>query len=34
MWNYLDAINENDGDEERYRQFCLGRARGLGAVAV
>ena len=30
MWNYFDAINEGDGDVERYRQFCVGRARGLG----
>ena len=30
MWNYLDAINEGDGDAERYRQFCVGRAAGLG----
>jgi chorismate lyase/3-hydroxybenzoate synthase len=30
MWNYLDAINEGDGDMERYRQFCVGRGRGLG----
>jgi Putative translation initiation inhibitor, yjgF family len=30
MWNYLDAINEGDGDAERYRQFCAGRAAGLG----
>jgi chorismate lyase/3-hydroxybenzoate synthase len=30
MWNYLDAINEGDGDAERYRQFCIGRARGIG----
>jgi chorismate lyase/3-hydroxybenzoate synthase len=30
MWNYLDAINEGDGDAERYRQFCIGRALGLG----
>lgn len=29
MWNYLDAINEGDGDAERYRQFCVGRALGL-----
>ncbi|MCD7099868.1 pteridine-dependent deoxygenase [Stenotrophomonas sp. MMGLT7] len=28
IWNYLDAITEGDGDAERYRQFCLGRARG------
>lgn len=29
MWNYLDAINEGAGDLERYRQFCVGRARAL-----
>lgn len=28
-WNYLDAITEGEGDAERYRQFCLGRARGM-----
>ncbi len=28
-WNYLDAITEGAGDEERYRQFCIGRAAGL-----
>jgi chorismate lyase/3-hydroxybenzoate synthase len=30
MWNYLDAITDGDGDDERYRRFCVGRARGLG----
>jgi len=30
IWNYLDAITLGDGDTERYRQFCIGRARGLG----
>lgn len=29
LWNYLDAINEGEGDDERYRHFCAGRARGL-----
>ncbi|MEO8011067.1 MAG: pteridine-dependent deoxygenase [Dokdonella sp.] len=29
LWNYLDAINEGEGDEERYRHFCSGRARGI-----
>ena len=29
-WNYLDAITEGHGDEERYRRFCVGRAAGLG----
>ncbi len=33
LWNYLDAINEGDGDDERYRRFCSGRARGLGVQA-
>ena len=31
-WNYLDAINRGDDDDERYRQFCKGRAVGMGAV--
>lgn len=34
IWNYLGAINEGDGDGERYRQFCNGRARGLAAQGV
>jgi len=29
LWNYLDAINAGEGDAERYRQFCEGRARGI-----
>jgi chorismate lyase/3-hydroxybenzoate synthase len=33
MWNYMDAINEGVGDLERYRQFCVGRGRGLGEVS-
>ena len=31
-WNYLDDITQGQGDSERYRQFCVGRARGLGAI--
>jgi chorismate lyase/3-hydroxybenzoate synthase len=31
IWNFIDAINEGEGDEERYRQFCLGRARAFAA---
>ncbi len=27
-WNYLDAVTAGDGDDERYRRFCIGRARG------
>jgi chorismate lyase/3-hydroxybenzoate synthase len=34
MWNYLDAVNEGEGDLERYRQFCVGRATGLGESAT
>lgn len=30
LWNYLDAINLGVGDDERYRHFCSGRARGVG----
>lgn len=32
VWNYLDGITIGEGDLERYRQFCVGRARGLGPV--
>ncbi|GAB3745896.1 chorismate transformation enzyme, FkbO/Hyg5 family [Lysobacter olei] len=32
MWNYLDGITSGDGDAERYRRFCVGRARALGTV--
>jgi chorismate lyase/3-hydroxybenzoate synthase len=32
IWNYLDAITEGEGDAERYRQFCVGRVRGLGCI--
>ena len=28
-WNFLPAINRGEGDQERYRQFCVGRARAL-----
>ena len=30
LWNYLGAINEGAGDAERYKQFCDGRAAGMG----
>jgi chorismate lyase/3-hydroxybenzoate synthase len=29
IWNYLDAITLGEGDAERYREFCVGRAHGL-----
>jgi len=31
IWNYLDGINQGDGDCERYKLFCTGRAKGLRA---
>lgn len=34
IWNYLDAINEGQDDAERYRRFCVGRARGLDAHGI
>jgi len=30
VWNYLGAINHGDGDAERYKHFCDGRAAGMG----
>jgi len=30
VWNYLEGINRGDGDDERYRWFCRGRAEGIG----
>ena len=32
LWNYFDAINLGVGDAERYRRFCVGRARGMAGV--
>lgn len=29
IWNYFSAINEGEGDAERYRRFCVGRAQGV-----
>ena len=31
LWNYLGQINTGDGDHERYKRFCDGRAQGMGA---
>ena len=31
VWNYLDAIIAGEGDDERYRRFCVGRVAGMGA---
>lgn len=32
LWNYLGDINQGEGDVERYKQFCDGRATGMGDV--
>lgn len=29
LWNYFDKITDGDGDDERYRRFCVGRDDGL-----
>jgi chorismate lyase/3-hydroxybenzoate synthase len=29
IWNFISGINVGDGDDERYRQFSIGRARAL-----
>lgn len=29
VWHYLPRINEGAGDNERYKRFCLGRARAF-----
>jgi len=33
-WNYMPAINRGEGDQERYRRFCSGRAQALEEMAV
>jgi chorismate lyase/3-hydroxybenzoate synthase len=32
IWNYFAAINEGEGDQERYRRFCVGRARAVDGM--
>jgi chorismate lyase / 3-hydroxybenzoate synthase len=34
VWNFITDINEGQGDDERYRQFCLGRARAFAAIGA
>ncbi|MFT5138612.1 MAG: chorismate lyase/3-hydroxybenzoate synthase [Lysobacterales bacterium] len=31
IWNYIPGINIGHGDQECYREFCVGRARALAA---
>jgi chorismate lyase/3-hydroxybenzoate synthase len=33
-WNYMPAINQGEGDAERYRRFCSGRAQALDEMKV
>ncbi len=32
VWNYMADINQGSGDQERYRQFCLGRFEAFRAM--
>lgn len=32
VWNYFAQINEGTEDDERYRRFCVGRARAVDAA--
>lgn len=29
IWNYFDELTVGEGDDERYRRFCLGRHRAI-----
>ncbi|MGH8518834.1 MAG: hypothetical protein ACREUE_15390, partial [Panacagrimonas sp.] len=31
MWNYFDRLNEGEGDDERYRRFCVGRHSAIAS---
>lgn len=32
IWNYFGQINLGEGDDERYRRFCIGRASAVDAM--
>ncbi len=32
IWNYFGAINAGEGDDERYRRFCVGRNAAVDAM--
>ncbi|KFN48753.1 hypothetical protein N790_05720 [Arenimonas malthae CC-JY-1] len=32
IWNYFAAINAGEGDDERYRRFCVGRAAAVDGM--
>lgn len=29
VWNFMDRLNHGQGDDERYRRFCVGRHRAI-----
>jgi chorismate lyase/3-hydroxybenzoate synthase len=31
MWNFFDRLNEGEGDDERYRRFCVGRHSAIAS---
>lgn len=34
IWNYLPDINGGNGDNERYRRFCVGRGQALAEACL
>ena len=34
IWQFIPGINEGSGDHERYRRFCVGRAKALEALQL
>lgn len=34
IWQFIPAINEGHGDQERYRRFCVGRAAALDELGL
>lgn len=34
LWQFIPAINRGEGDQERYRRFCVGRAKALDALGL
>lgn len=34
MWNFMPGINRGHADQERYRRFCVGRARAMGQAGL
>lgn len=34
IWQFIPAINQGHGDQERYRRFCVGRANALSQLGL